>query len=129
MAGLEDFQARSDRCGSTIVADLLGLGGADPGGGADGASRRREARLATTDPERLLPLDPPQLLLYGAEDAIVPPAHGLAWERKVRATGGAVEIRVVPGAGHFELVAPWTAPCAAVEDALGSFLGRTGVVG
>jgi pimeloyl-ACP methyl ester carboxylesterase len=114
ITALDDFQARSDRCGSAIVSTLLG--------GEDVPPDVRDHRRASTDPGRLLPLGVPQLLLVGELDGIVPVEHVRAWARRARAAGDPVEVRVVPGAGHFELVAPWTAPWSTVEATLDDFL-------
>ena len=116
ITALEDFQARSDRCGPTIVSTLLG--------GDEVAPEERERRRATTDPGGLLPLGVPQLLVMGERDGIVPPDHGREWVRLAGAAGDRAELRVVPAAGHFEVVAPWTAPWSTVERAVEAFLGE-----
>jgi acetyl esterase/lipase len=122
VAGLEDFQARSDRCGSTIVARLVDSPPAGAGEGTPEASLRRESRLDATDPERMLPLGVAQLMIFGEEDGIVPPAHGVAWQGRVEEFGDEVQVQIVSGAGHFEVVAPWTASWPDVETALRVFL-------
>ncbi len=114
ITALEDFQARSDRCGPSIVTTLLG--------GEDVPPDVRERRRAATDPGAHLPLGVPQLVVMGELDGIVPADHGRAWARLVRAAGDPVELRVVPGAGHFEVVAPWTAPWRTVERTVDRFL-------
>jgi pimeloyl-ACP methyl ester carboxylesterase len=114
ITALDDYQARSDRCGPTIVSRLLG--------GDQVTPEVRAERRAVTDPQRLLPLGVPQLLVMGERDRIVPVEHGAAWGRRARAAGDPVEVRVVPGAGHFETVAPWTAPWSTVERAVEAFL-------
>jgi pimeloyl-ACP methyl ester carboxylesterase len=92
-------------------------------GPASGAESR-ETRLALTDPARLLPLGVPQLIVMGELDAIVPPEHGMWWRRRAEARGDVVELAVIPGAGHFELVAPWSPPWDSVESRVRSFLSR-----
>lgn len=120
IAHLEDF-ARYTRCGAGIVDRFLGVeGGAAPG---------RDARLRLSDPALLAPVQAPQLLLFGEDDPIVPPAHGERYAAEVREAGQEVEVERVAGAGHFELVAPWTAPWERVESRLRSFLERVGSEG
>jgi pimeloyl-ACP methyl ester carboxylesterase len=60
----------------------------------------------------------------GERDGIVPPDHGREWVRLAGAAGDRAELRVVPAAGHFEVVAPWTAPWSTVERAVEAFLGE-----
>lgn len=79
-------------------------------------------RLALASPAGLLPLGVPQLLVTGADDRDVPPAHGDAWVRRARDTGDRATHQVVPDAGHFEVVAPWSPRWPAVEEVLLPFL-------
>lgn len=122
VTGLEDFQARSDRCGSGIVDRLIGSSPGASRRGSPGDSVLYQNRLSATDPERMLPLGVDQLLVFGGEDRIVPPAHGGAWRRRGEAAGDTVAVEVIPGAGHFELVAPWTEHWTDVEVAIRGFL-------
>ena len=122
VAALQDFQSRSVRCGSGIVDRLVGSPPGRAGQGIRPDDTLHENRLDATDPERMLPLGVDQLLVFGEEDGIVPPAHGRAWRRLAEAAGDRVEVQVVPGAGHFEVVAPWTTPWTDVGLAIRSFL-------
>jgi pimeloyl-ACP methyl ester carboxylesterase len=70
----------------------------------------------------MLPLGVAQLMIFGEEDGIVPPAHGVAWQGRVEEFGDEVQVQIVSGAGHFEVVAPWTASWPDVETALRVFL-------
>lgn len=110
IADLRDFR-RYPRCGPTIVEDFLG-GVLDPD------------RLRLSDPASLAPLGVPQLILMGALDPIVPPAHGGAYGRVARRAGDTLEVVTVPDAGHFELVAPWTDGWRDAEARLAAFLAR-----
>lgn len=127
VAGLEDFQARSDRCGSAIVGRLLGGSPETPVVGA--AEAMLDERLKVADPQRLLPLGVPQLVVMGELDRIVPPSHGIAWRDEAEARGDEVELFVVPNAGHFELLAPWTDPWARVAERLEAFLLKAAEAG
>jgi len=98
ITGLEDFHRRRDRsCPDSAVSDLLGGGDDLP---AD--------RLRLADPALLAPLDVPQLLLIGSDDDTVPPAHVHTFAEGVSNAGDRVVVVEVEGAGHFEVVAPWT---------------------
>lgn len=112
IADLDEFHGRRDRgCGADIVPRLLGGEPADVGG-----------RLDLTSPARRLPLGVPQLLITGVLDTTVPPEHGRAWAALARAAGDPVRLLEVAGAGHFEPVAPWTAPFAALWPDVLAFL-------
>lgn len=115
ITGLEDFHGRTDRsCPETAVSDLLGGGGALP-----------SDRLDITDPARLLPLGVPQLLLVGTQDDTVPTKHVRAFARGASEAGDRVTFGAIEGAGHFELVAPWTETWSAdVAPAIEAFLRR-----
>lgn len=115
IADLRDFTQYS-RCGPTIVADFLG-------GAMD------EDRLRLSDPASLAPTGVPQLLLLGALDPIVPPAHGAVAAGRGREAGDPVEMKTVEEAGHFELVAPWAAPWGVVAEVLVGFLARVAGTG
>jgi len=81
-------------------------------------------RLASADPGHLLPLGVPQLLVHGAEDADVPPAHAEAYRERALAAGDDVDLSLVAGAGHFEVVAPWWEGWPAVRGRILAFLTR-----
>ncbi|MDT8340357.1 MAG: alpha/beta hydrolase [Longimicrobiales bacterium] len=108
IADLGHFR-RYTRCGTGVVEALLG------------GSLDRD-RLRVTDPSASLPLGTPQWLVSGTLDPVVPPAHAEAYVRRARAAGDEVRWLTVPDAGHFELVAPWTAPWPAVERTLAGLL-------
>ncbi|HKK93411.1 MAG TPA: alpha/beta hydrolase [Longimicrobiales bacterium] len=117
ITGLEDFHGRPDRsCPETAVPDLLG-------GGPDLPSER----LDIADPARLVPLGVPQLLVTGALDDTVPPAHVRAFAELASAAGDRVTHVEVERAGHFEVVAPWTDVWSAdVAPAIRRFIGGPG---
>ncbi|MCM2577754.1 alpha/beta hydrolase [Streptomyces sp. MTZ3.1] len=94
------------------VADLAGAhrlglsGGAVAGllGGAD----RVEGLLPWTDPARLPPPDVPTVILHGAADADVPVGISRRYAAAVRERGGTVELRELPGRGHYAPLIPGT---------------------
>lgn len=120
--------------GLAAIADLEAFQALPPSGRACGDAIERllggppsevRERLALASPAQLLPLGVPQLLVTGAEDPDVPPDHGEAWARRVRAAGDDATHHVLPDAGHFEPVAPWSPRWPAVEEVLLPFLRRT----
>jgi peptide-methionine (S)-S-oxide reductase len=116
---LDDFHQREGRgCGPTVVADLLG-----------GDPSALPVRLALTSPAERLPLGVAQLLVTGREDRTVPLAHVRAYGARAAGAGETVEVVDVPGAGHFEVVAPWASEFHAVRVALARFLGRVEAIG
>ncbi|MBZ5725858.1 MAG: alpha/beta hydrolase [Acidobacteriia bacterium] len=68
-----------------------------------GTPAQQPARYAQVSPAELLPLGVPQVLVWGAEDRIVPESLFLDYERRARAAGDAVEVIVLPQAGHHDL--------------------------
>ena len=119
IADLEEFDDRPERgCGRDIVSRLVA-------GNPEGF----DERLRLTSPQSALPLGVPQLLLTGGLDGTVPTAHGAAWVRAATEAGDVAELLDVPGAGHFELVAPWDPRFASMWPTVQAFLdviGRDG---
>lgn len=114
VADLEAFDGLERRgCGNAVEA-LLGGGGAPS----------RAARARWISPARLLPLEVPQLLVVGRDDPVVPPGHVTGYAAAAREAGDPVDARVVEGAGHFEVVAPWWSRWAAVEEGIVEVLGH-----
>ncbi len=93
------------------------------GGGPDEFPRRY--RLAS--PAERLPLGPEvrQLVVHGENDGTVPPQQSAGYVRRATAAGDPVELRVVPGAGHMDLVDPrtrgWTDTAEWLDQ---GFIGR-----
>lgn len=114
IADLLDYE-RYTRCGPRPVSGFLGEDPALQG-----------ERFRMTDPLAIGPSDAAQLLVFGEADAIVPPAHGESYAARAAESSQPVRRVTVPGAGHFELVAPWTAPWSAVEAAVTEFLTPIG---
>lgn len=108
---LAAFDALPRRACDDAVRQLLG-----------GAPEHRPDRLRSASPAELLPLGVPQLLVTGALDPDVPPSFVDSYARRARGTGDDVYHRIVEGAGHFEVVAPWSARWPAVRDTLAAFL-------
>ncbi|MBI3715048.1 MAG: alpha/beta hydrolase [Betaproteobacteria bacterium] len=91
-------------CEDKTVANLVDLD-----------KRGKPAAWADTSPAAMLPLGVKQVLVSGIYDNLVPPAF--AWRYQAKAAGkDKVELATLDASGHFELVAPWTAPGRKVVD-------------
>ena len=79
-------------------------------------------RYRAGNPGDLLPLQAPQILLQGTEDDQIPPQLPQRWAERGRRQGEHVEVEIIPGADHFDLVDPrsaaWPHVASAVRKAL-----------
>jgi acetyl esterase/lipase len=75
-------------------------------------------RYAAADPGELLPLGVPQMLVQGSEDDQIPPALPTRWADAARRQGDTVEVRIVPGADHFDVVDPESRAWPVSRDAM-----------
>jgi len=96
LAGITDLAAYNapSGCGSAVPGLL--------GGSPDDIPER----LRRASPIAMLPLAAPVVLVTGEHDQIVPAAQAGSFAAAAVAAGDRVELREVPGAGHFELVDP-----------------------
>lgn len=115
LAPLADLAASVDSAAPLCGATAAQLVGGSPTEVAD--------RYRLASPAALLPLGVPMVIVNGAEDRIVPPAHVTRFADATRAAGDRVRLEVVPGAGHFEPVAPGTPAFAMVLAAIRELLG------
>ncbi len=94
----------SGACGADTIARLV-----------DGAGRNGDP-YALTSPSRFPPPASRQIMLHGAREQITPAALGEAYARG----RPNVSVTVVPGAGHFEVIAPqspaWPAVLSAIAE-------------
>jgi acetyl esterase/lipase len=79
---------------------------------------------ADTSVPRLAPLRVKQVLINGMQDRIIPTAYATDYERKMRAAGDDVRVRMIDKTGHVELIAPETAAWAAAVEEIEHALGR-----
>ena len=63
-------------------------------------------RYKAVSPIERVPIGVPVRLIHGAGDAIVPLAQSTDLQARIKTAKGDVELDVVTGAGHFDLVAP-----------------------
>ena len=96
---LRDFTTyATDICGTPVIEQLLG-----------GNPASVPERYAQASPAELLPLGVRQLLIVGTEDGVMPLRSRDAYVAAARRAGDRIELVTVPGAGHFEVIAPTTA--------------------
>jgi acetyl esterase/lipase len=87
-----------------------------------GTPDRQPARYAAVSPAELLPLGIPQVLIWGAEDTVVPESLFQDYERRARAAADTVEIISLAGESHHDLCMPrgegWSRIVAAIRRLL-----------
>ena len=94
----------------------LGHGAADALMG--GRPQRFPDRYAAADPVRLLPTAVPVRLVHGTSDELVPHEMSVDYAARARAAGDLLtECRLLPGAGHFDVIDPLSDVWGTVEDA------------
>ena len=100
LAGVPDLSevasAKEPVCGDAI-SRLMG-----------GSPQERPEPYRLASPNQWLPFGIRQVILTGAEDHIVPPDLSRVFAARATKAGDHVELIVVPGAGHFEVVSPGT---------------------
>lgn len=63
-------------------------------------------RYAAGDPGLLLPFNLPQTLMQGTDDGQIPPELPARWAQNARRQHDVVEVQMLPGADHFDVVDP-----------------------
>jgi acetyl esterase/lipase len=110
IADLRDYAAAAGSCNQSVVPLLGGTALAVPG------------RYAATSPAELLPIGVPMRLILGSADPIVTQGHEERFATASRAAGDRVDLSLVPGEGHFDLVLPTPPASARVEAAIHQLL-------
>ncbi len=88
-------------------------------------TKNRQDAYRDTSVTSLLPLNLAQTLISGVYDGIAAPAHALRYRERAKAKNETVTLVTLDDAGHFELIAPWTAPgMRVVETILSAQKGR-----
>lgn len=116
LAGIPDlrryYERQNDACGEGARLVI--------GGPPDSASNRYDQ----ASPADLLPLRVPQLLIHGKDDKNVPLVNAQAYAWRAQERGDHVDLAVIPGAAHFELMAPTAEAWERIEGPLVAFLAR-----
>jgi acetyl esterase/lipase len=107
---LRDYAAGTGSCNQQVVP-LLG-----------GTAAQVPERYAAASPSERLPIGVPMRLVIGSLDAIVPPAANARFAEQARTRGDAIELVVVDGAGHFDVVMPQGDAATRVQQAIGDAL-------
>ena len=102
LAGAVDLRLVIDYAGlfrfSNGKAAVLSLMGGSP--------KDVPERYHAANPGEMLPLGVPQILVQGTEDDQIAPEIPQRWQQQARKQGDAVEVMMVPGADHFDIVDP-----------------------
>lgn len=114
LAGVSDLRKFRPNC-RDAVTKLLG-----------GSPQEVAERYQQTSPIELLPLGVEQRLILGAVDEIVPAELGKSYQTAARKKGDRVDLTLVAGAGHFDLIAPQSFAWPAVVEAIRSLLKLKG---
>jgi acetyl esterase/lipase len=122
LGGLPDLeQALKEKqgCGPEPIEKLI-----QPIGARLVSKQDRRALMLDKSIPLLAPLGVPQTLVNGDSDRIIPTHFATDYAAKMRAAGDAVEVSIVPGQGHVELIAPETPAWAEAKRRILKALGR-----
>jgi acetyl esterase/lipase len=75
-------------------------------------------RYRAGNPGDLLPLNVRQILIQGTEDSQIPPQLPGRWAENARRQGDEVAVKMVAGAGHFDVVDPKSGAWGVVKEAV-----------
>lgn len=107
----ENIANYEEGCRDRVVTRMLG-------GTSDEVADRYRAASAGA----LLPLGVPHVLIWGEHENFVPRPLAEAYVARARSSGDDAKLRVVPGAGHFEIASPhssaWPAVLAEIQHLL-----------
>ncbi|MCX7594594.1 MAG: S9 family peptidase [Fischerella sp.] len=111
LAGIADLEAflpmQNQSCGEPVITTLIG-----------GLPAEVPDRYRLASPSNLLPLGVKQILIYGAQDKVVPPWLGQQYMKAARKTGDDVTFASIENTSHFELIAPGSEVWYKVEEAV-----------
>lgn len=71
-----------------------------------GSPRSVPDRYRSASPRALLPLGVPQVLFHGEADRLVPVTMSEQYAAAAKQAGDSVDLRVLPGADHFDIIDP-----------------------
>ena len=83
-----------------------------------GTPQQVPARYSAADPGELLPLGVPQILVQGLDDDQIPAELPSDWAKAATRQGDQVEVKLVPGADHFDVVDPQSRAWPVCRDAM-----------
>jgi acetyl esterase/lipase len=116
LAGVPDLErfAELEEQWATVFAELLG---------AESDEELLAQRYEQASARPLLPLGEPQWLIQGDEDSSVPVTVPTEYAELAREAGDDVRVTILEGAGHFELIDPWSSAWPTVSGAVLTLLG------
>lgn len=113
LAGINDLERyaryNSSVCGSDTVEQLVRF------------DVREQAAYLDTSPLRMLPLGVPFVEVVAVFDAPVPPFFGYHFVEAMKNKGDDATLLLLPNAGHFEMITPWSDEWAKILDLFKSF--------
>jgi acetyl esterase/lipase len=115
LAGIADLVAFGATPGSCNANVPLLLGG---------SPQEQRDRYRAVDPSERVPIGVPIRLVHGEADPIVPVAQSREFLSRARTALDTVQLDVVPGAGHFDLLAPQAEAWPVVVRAVRALLAR-----
>lgn len=107
--GIDEYDAT---CGIPVLRALLG-----------GLPSQVPERYAQVSLPGLLPLSVRQVMIWGSREDFVPESQARAYVAAAQRAGDQAELRIVPGAGHFEPASPASYAWPTVLGAVRSLLG------
>lgn len=115
LGGLADLRNQATLIRSSCERETVQLAGAP--------SAARPDVFADTSPAEMLPAGIRTVLVHGEFDTVAPPSVAEDYARRARAAGDPAEVIVLPGASHYDEVAPsspsWPTVNGAIRKALG----------
>lgn len=115
LGGIPDLKAfrkqGATTCGSDVVGKLLG-----------NSKDLIAKRYKEASPSELLPLNVPQILIYGTEDQSVPQKFGQVYMQTARKEGDNVKLITIKYGAHHEYIVPNSVTWPAVKSAVLSLL-------
>ena len=113
-----ELRAEEHACAGRVIEPLLG-----------GSPDAVPERYTQTSAASMLPLDVPQVLVWGDRDDIAPLWLATDYRRAARRAGDAVQLVLVPGLGHFELTSPTSRAWPSIRAAVVRLLGMSARMG
>ena len=101
-------------CRAPVITQMLG-----------GTEVEVPARYIESSAGALLPLGIPQRLIWGEHEDFMPREAAAAYVARARAAGDDAAMRIVPGAGHFEIASPHTTAWPIVLDEIRTLLAAS----
>lgn len=109
----ENIARYEGECQGPVITQMMG-----------GSPHQVADHYRAASPGALLPLGVPQVLVWGEHESFVPRPLAAAYVERARAAGDDATLRVVPGAGHFEIASPNSAAWPQLSAEIRSLLDR-----